>query len=108
MSLSVTLKREAAAQGYAMVIRNATGMDPIIQRTTQYTYIKWRPGQDKLMVDYLMDLTKPSSQYNPNDLNVDLELKPVLLPFLFKKYWTWLAGTILISGLAGFTMAKVR
>lgn len=96
--ISTTLKREAVTQGWNLWISSATGQAPIIERHSDGVNIKWNPGQAQKMEAYLNDaMTAPSS---PDDLNVDVDLKPVLIPLMIKKSVGWVAlySAVLVFG----------
>lgn len=97
-NLGLTLKREAVITGVSYIVEEATGETPIVERLENKTEIKWRPGQARKMTDYLLDLTKSGKKTGkpsgkPSEgLNVDIEISPVVIPLVFKKYWPYLLG----------------
>jgi hypothetical protein len=96
MSVKTTLKREALTQAWIMLIHNATGKEPIVERFSNGAKISWHPGQAKLMEKYLADAMKGSDKPEPDALNVDVNLAPVLLPLAVKKSLGWI---VLYTGL---------
>lgn len=97
-STSTILKRTAAAQAWALLISNATGDQPIIRPAKDGIVIEWKPGQADKFRKYLeTSMSKPSS---PDDLNVTIDMKPVLLPLAVKKLSLYVLGytTLIIIG----------
>jgi hypothetical protein len=86
----LTLKREATALAWGAFIGNATGESPIVNRFDDAITIDWKPGQAKKMRDYLTSAM--DKEPTPNDLNVNVNLAPVLVPILIKKYWIYVLG----------------
>lgn len=100
-------KREATVQGISYWINGITGEDPLVVRKSDGATIKWKPGQAKRMTNYLLSIGKsskgqPGVPGSPGEkgLNVDLELMPVIVPFVVKKYWLYATGwTLAVVGL---------
>lgn len=83
--LATTAKREAAIQGWNLWIKSVTGEFPIIQRHKNGADIKWRPGQAAKMEQYLYKAMSAPTKEDPNALNVNVPLAPVLIPLTIKK-----------------------
>lgn len=97
-NFALTLKREGVAQAWNLWITSATGEAPIMERHENGIDIKWNPGQAVKMEQYLNGaMTAPSS---PDDLNVSVDLKPVLIPLVIKKTVGWLTlySALLVFG----------
>ncbi len=91
-------KREIAAQAWSLWINSVTGETPIMEHHDNGIDIAWKPGQARKMEEYLSDaMTKPSS---PDDLNVSVDLAPVLFPIAVKKSIAWITiySALLIIG----------
>ena len=87
-SIGTIAKREAMTQGWSLWITSATGQTPNINRHSEGVDITWKTGQAKAMENYLLD--SMSSPHNPDDLNVKVDLQPVLLPLAVKKSVAWI------------------
>jgi hypothetical protein len=101
-SIGTSLKREGVTQGWQFIIKNATGEDPYIRRTDRGNYITWKPGQADKMRKYLNRAVSEESDYNPEGINVDVDLLPVLLPLAVQKT----IGYIAIYTAAVFLLGK--
>lgn len=88
--------REAVTQGWNVMINNATGQPPIIQRGENENTIYWRPGQAKEMATYLSNAMSGESS-----IGVNIDLMPVLTRLAWKKGWPFLLGIPLFIFLAG-------
>jgi len=100
MSVASALKREGVTQGWNFIIENATGEAPYIERTEVGNFITWKPGQAKKMETYL-DKAMKEEEYDPEGINVDVDLMPVLLPLLVKKTIGYVVGAVAIIFFAG-------
>lgn len=96
-SVSTELKREGVAQAWSIWIRSATGEAPYIDRHANGVNISWKPGQAAKMEQYLSNAMKPSEP-DPDALNVNVPLTPVILPLALKKSIGYIAAyTALIA-----------
>jgi len=94
--IAITLKRTAAVTAWSLWINSITGQAPNISQKPNGVDITWKPGQAKKMERYFSDAMKPSTP-DPHALNVNVDLKPVLLPLVAKKTIGYIAGyTVLI------------
>jgi hypothetical protein len=83
-TIATTAKREAATQAWSLWITSVTGEAPVIQRKADGVDIRWRPGQARKMENYLSQAMQ-TKEKDPNDLNVSVDLAPVLIPLTIKK-----------------------
>lgn len=101
-NISLTLKREAAVGAWTALISSATGQGPLINRRSDGVDIDWRAGQAKKMEEYISNMITPKkgvSGPKGESINVNVDLKPVIIPLIFKKTWLWVAlytGSIVI------------
>jgi len=84
-SITGALKREAVTMGWSYIIKNATGEEPNIRRAEKGNYITWKPGQARKMETYLNRAMTEETDYDPDGINVDVDLAPVLFPLAVKK-----------------------
>lgn len=83
-SVGKALKREGVVQAWTLWILNATGERPNVTRHEDSVEIDWKPGQAAKMERYLHEAMQPKPQ-SPDDLNVNVNMIPVLVPLAVKK-----------------------
>lgn len=99
MDTALALKREALILAWQGLIHTATGELPIVERQTDGAKVTFAPGQSAKMSAYILEaLSKPR---DPNDLNVSVDLAPVIIPVVLKKYWYLFIGVPLTAYLVG-------
>jgi len=105
-SVGLSLKREAAIAGWSLWIGSVTGSPPIVNRVPDGANLTWKPGQALLMEKYLSD-AMAGGERDPNDLNVGVNLGPVLYPLLVKKTIGYLVGyTLAVAIITKLTWKK--
>jgi hypothetical protein len=91
--------REIKTQAYAAAITALTGKYPEIIRTDETNYIELYPDQVEKAQEYLISMIEAE----PSD--VQINVKPVIVPVVLKKYWPWLvgipSGIVLLSFILG-------
>ena len=90
-NFALAAKRELMTQGWSLWINSATGQDPNVTRYADSVAITWKAGQAEKMEAYLAKAMK-GSKHDPNDLNVGVDLGPVLLPLALKKSLGYIAA----------------
>ena len=100
-SIGTSLKREAVTQGWIFIIENATGQNPVVERSASGNSISFRPGQARLFEQYLNKAISTEPEYDPDGINVDVALMPVLMPLLIKKTIGWVVAYTALAVIAG-------
>lgn len=103
-NIQLTLKRQATALAWSELINNATGERPIVINQPNGVKINWKPGQAKKMQEYLNESIDAES--SPDDLNVDVDLAPVVIPLILKRYWQYAGGLMLAVYFLGRMQGK--
>lgn len=88
LNLGSALKREAVAQGYNLWITSTTGQAPVIKRYSDSIEIIWNEGQANVMANSI--LASMAAPKSPDDLNVNIDFMPVIIPIAIKKGIGWL------------------
>jgi hypothetical protein len=91
----LNLGREAKAQALAFAIQLVTGQPPIIDRQADYTEISFTPEQ----AEKLQDVLSAWQSQEPGEVRINI--KPVVLPYVIKKYGLYLAAAVLGGVLLG-------
>jgi len=74
-----------------------TGEDPIVKEYDTYTDIILTDSQ----VQFLKEKLTKWDQSDPGEVRINV--KPVLLPWVVKKYWPWAVGAVV----GGFLLGKI-
>ncbi len=90
-SVGTQLSREGLTQAWALWIQTATGQYPNIDRHENSVDISFKSGQASKMEAYLYDAMS-SKPTGADDLNVNVDLKPVLIPLAVKMSVGYVAG----------------
>jgi hypothetical protein len=96
------LTTEGEVQAKASAIWLITGVYPDIERTENKVIIRLKPEQITKMRSRFRELldSKPSG--------VEVDLKPVLLPVLWEKYWPYVIGIPAGILALGFIFGKIK
>ncbi len=80
--------RQIKTTAWKTAIRMVTGEDPIVDEYDEYTDIRFTDYQIQFLKDKLTEWNKA----DPGEVRIDY--KPVILPWVIKKYWPWAAGAV--------------
>lgn len=93
-------EREALTQALAVPISVLTGRYPKVNRYPERNVIELYPDQIEKAQGYINDWLdkKPGA--------VQIDIKPVIIPVILKRYWPWLAGGSAIMVLLGLMIGR--
>lgn len=92
------LIREAKTQALNLLIKNYTGEFATIKRYSSYNQILLNSNQNYKLQGIVEDW------WNDEPSDVRVNVAPVLVPIIIKKYWPWAVGTFVLGALAGFVI----
>lgn len=100
MDVITMAEREAKAQVIALAISSVMGSYPNLNRTAETTVINLTPEQTEKARDYFSKWLRS----DPSDVQVNI--KPVVLPVLWRQYWQWIVGIPAGIGVLGYLLGK--
>lgn len=94
------VEREALAQALAVGVSVLTGRYPKVTRYAERTLIELYPDQIEKAQGYVTEWleSKPAE--------VQIDVRPVLIPVFLKQYWPWLAGASVTMVLLGVVIGR--
>lgn len=91
MLIGSAFSREVKTAAISAAVLAYTGKAPIITRFPDYNEISFSPDQAAALQSVL------ASWHDSAPGEIRINIKPVLVPFYFKKYWPYLAGVLLVG-----------
>lgn len=103
-NVSLSLKREAVAQGYSFWVKSVTGTPASLVRRPNGIEVRLSESQINAMSANVLESmnAKPS----PEDLNVSMPWGDIMAPVVFKKYWPYMTGGVLALVGVGFLLGR--
>ena len=89
--------RQVKSTAYKTAIRMVTGEDPIVTEYDTYTDIAFTDYQ----VQFLKDKLTQWDKSEPGEVRINS--KPIILPWVVKKYWPWAIGAVV----GGYVLGKI-
>jgi len=93
--------RETKAQGMSMFIYGLTGEYPEINREENFTELILKPNQILHGQNEFLGLLESE----PGEVRIK-NSGEIFLPVIYKKYWPWAAGFLVLGGILGAVLKR--